>query len=262
MENFDYPKLTIWITSTGRYDFLKETLERFEKYNTYPNIEYLIVESVPTEESMQVFNTPMIKSAETRELLEAFRDAHPDNCKLWFMDWPKLGVVYNHLMKYTSEYYMSLEDDCWACCDPHDHIVDAIKVLREDPELLGIRADLADETVRPDHSRFQSAGRGMKRNPHSNYLFWEVCSGGAQIVDTTKVRNLGGFFEDHELIDYARPEFKLQEAMRAANMYCGILLKYYGFLMHMGAMSTHGEDRVWSSAGYETMFAKGFYGKR
>ena len=62
IKDFDYPKITVWLTSTGRYDLIKNDIESFVKHNTYPNWQWVIFESVPTEESLKYYNTPLLKS--------------------------------------------------------------------------------------------------------------------------------------------------------------------------------------------------------
>ena len=73
IKDFDYPKISVWITSTGRYDLVKKDIESFTEYNTYPNFQWIIFESVPTEESLKYYNTPLIKSEETIKYLQSLK---------------------------------------------------------------------------------------------------------------------------------------------------------------------------------------------
>ncbi|KKL55307.1 hypothetical protein LCGC14_2256740, partial [marine sediment metagenome] len=73
---FDYPKISIWLTSTGRYDLVKNDIESFLEHNTYPNFQFIIFESVPTEESLKYYNTPLLQSDKTIEYLKTVPNVH------------------------------------------------------------------------------------------------------------------------------------------------------------------------------------------
>lgn len=249
----EHGKISIWVTSTGRFRFLKPTLDAFIKYNTYPNVEFLIVENVPTPESLQFFNT---KNIETEKCIEYVKSLDIPK-KHIIQPWDKLGKVYNQLLRETGDYYISLEDDCVAVCDPREQFEDGIILLKHDEQLLGIREDLRDPTtVYPESPRFQ----GTKMNFGMEYIYWNICSGGAQLMDANKARKIGGYFEEHPLQDYWEPEKQMEISMRNANMYCAVNCKYYGFLSHEGALSTDGKNREWSVSAYKEYISKGWYG--
>jgi len=52
----DSPKISIWITSTGRFDEVVPTIETFINQCTYPNYEFVIIESQMTPDSLKFFD--------------------------------------------------------------------------------------------------------------------------------------------------------------------------------------------------------------
>ena len=85
-----FPKISVWFTSTGRFEFLKPTIETFLEKNTYPNIEILIVESVPTDESKKYFNTKLI---ETDKCVDYINNLNVPHKHIWIELWPPYGKV-------------------------------------------------------------------------------------------------------------------------------------------------------------------------
>ena len=248
------PKISVWVTSTGRFKFLKPTLDAFLKYNTYPNVEFLIFESVPTEESKKIFHAPNIETEKCIEYIKGLDIPKKHIVK----PWPFLGDVYNELLDLTEDYYISIEDDCVTVCDPTEQFVEGVKLLDADDKLLGIRTDLRDPTsVYAGSDRF----KGTKMFEGTEYVYWDVCSGGAQIMDARKVREINKFPSGQALNTYGDTERHQQREMIAAGMYCGVNLNFYGFLSHEGAESVCGDDRTWSSKAYKEFIQKGWYGK-
>lgn len=254
----EYPKISVWVTSTGRFKFLKPTVDAFLKYNTYPNVEFLIVESVPTEESKKVFYNPNIETQKCIDYIEEKMESSGVPYKHLIQPWLFLGDVYNQLLDLTEDYYISIEDDCVTVCDPREQFEDGIKLLKADPKLLGLRVDLRDPTsVFAGSQRFD----GTKEVEGMQYVHWQVCSGGAQIMDANKARQINRFPSGQALNAYGDPERHQQREMIKAGMYCGVNLKYYGFLSHEGAQSVCGDDREWSVSGYKKFIEKGWYGR-
>ena len=256
MENLnDYPKVSVWITSTGRYEFLKTTIDSFLKYNTYPNIEWLIFESIPTEESRKFFNTPLIETDKCIEYLEAL---DVPNKHFWVESWPPYGNILQKFLDFTdAEYYISIEDDCQCVYDPCNQWLDGIELIKNDPHLLGFRGDLSNPEVNENDKRFV----GVKRHPVSDYLYWPV-AGGATFTSAEKMRRIGGHLTDHSLREFIKIESHQNNEMIAHSMYIGVMLKYYGSFAHIGHTEVTGRDRKWSSDGYLNAVVRGWVGPR
>lgn len=251
----NYPKVSVWITSTGRYEFLKTTIDSFLEHNTYPNIEWLIFESIPTEESRKFFNTPLIETDKCIEYLEAL---DVPNKHFWAEPWPPYGNILQKFLDFTdAEYYISIEDDCQCAYNPKEQWLDGIELIKDDPQLLGFRGDLSTPKVNENDKRFV----GVKRHPISDYLYWQV-AGGAAFTNVKKMRKIGGHLTDHPLKDFWRIEQHQNNKMFAHDMYIGVMLKYYGSFAHIGHTEVTGRDRKWSSDFYLDVVAKGWVGPR
>lgn len=256
----DYPKISVWITSTGRFEFLRTTINSFLEHNTYPNIEWLIFESIPTEESLQYFNTPLMNTDRCLEYLKEVKDTVPKDTdmRIWAEPWPPFGNVLSKFLTVTNaEYYICLEDDCLCVCDPKEQWLDGIELLKDDPNLLGFRNDLSNPTVDETDKRFV----GVKRHPISDYLYWPT-AGGATFVDVDKMQSIGGYPMDHPLKDFWTIERAQNEAMVNHGMYMGVMLKYFGSFAHIGHTEVTGRDRAWSKKIYMDMVNAGHYGRR
>ncbi len=253
----DIPKVSVWITSTGRLDAVRTTIEDFIEKCTYPNYEVVIIESQMTPESSTFFNLDHIKKAETEEYLRSLPEKHSGVAfKIFIQDWKRLGEVYNQQLANTSGYFINLEDDAHTVADPSDQFTDAIKMLQDDPKLLGLRMDLRDDSVYEGSPRF----KGTKEAAGIKFVYWDFCSGGAQFMDASKVRALGGYLDTHPIDKYGQTEIDQTKKMLDAEMYIGVSLKYYGFWAHMSSKSVQGADRQWSRDLYDKLTEKGWYG--
>ena len=253
----NFPELTVWITSTGRIDTLPNTIESFIKQCTYPNYKFVIVENQMTPESLAFFDPTQIKEKEVEEYLNSLPEKFPDVKFTTFIQ-PHIGMgeMYNQMLTLTSEYFVNLEDDSETVCDPVDQIIDGIKLLKADPKLLGLRVDLRDDTVYEGSPRFA----GTKEAEGIKYVYWNICSGGAQLMDTAKVRALGGYYAEHPIDKYIQTEIHLQQNMRSAEMYTGVSLKYYGWWIHTGPYGIQGDGKNRQHAMYTSLLRKGWFG--
>jgi hypothetical protein len=248
-------KISVWITSTGRFEFLKITLDSFIQYNTYPNIEFLIFESIPTEDSRKYFNTSLI---ETDKCIKYLKELDIPNKHLWIESWPPWGDILQKFLNFTdAKYCISLEDDCQCVYDPKEQWLDEIEVIKDDPYLLGFRNDLSNPGVDENDKRFV----GVKQHPVSDYLYWPV-AGGAPMWGVEKLKKMGGFLTNHSLRDFWRVESDMNTKMTQNNMYIGVMLKYFGSFAHIGHTEVTGRDRKWSSSLYLDMAAHGYFGPR
>lgn len=252
------PKISVWVTSTGRIDVLKSTIESWIEHCTYPNYEFVIVHSQMTDISKEFFALEYIDEAATEKYLEELSVKFPAvKFKLFIQPFKILGQTYDQLLQNTDGYYINIEDDLRTVTDPSKQLVDNIKLLQADPKLLGIRMDLRDETVFDGCSRFPET----LKVEEMKYLIWrQWCSGGAQLMDAQKVRDIEGFIMDHRPSDYIQTEHDQSRKMRNAGMYTGINLQYYGCLAHIGHHGVQGGDRGWTVEQYEEMAAKGWSG--
>lgn len=252
------PKISVWVTSTGRIDVLKPTIESWIEYCTYPNYEFVIVHSQMTDVSKKFFALEYIDEAATEAYLQGLEERFPNmRFKIFIQPFKRLGQTYDQLLQETDKYYINIEDDLRTVTNPKDQLISNIKLLQADPKLLGIRMDLRDETVFDGCPRFPETlkAEGIK------YLIWrQWCSGGAQLMDAQKVRDIGGFIIDHQPPDYIQTEHDQSRKMRNAGMYTGINLSYYGCLAHIGHHGAQGGDRGWTVEQYEEMASKGWYG--
>ena len=252
------PKVSIWVTSTGRFNVTKTTIESFIEKCTYPNYEFIIVHSQMTDVSRSFFALEYINEEATEKYLKELPIKFPSvKFKLLMQPFKILGQTYEQLLAETGDYYLNIEDDLRTVADPSPQLIDNIKLLQADSKLLGIRMDLRDETVFDGCPRFPETleEKGMK------YLIWrQWCSGGAQLMDAQKVRDIGGFIIDHAPSDYIQTEHDQSRKMRNAGMYTGINLSYYGCLAHIGYYGVQGGDRSHQIEAYKEAASKGWYG--
>ena len=252
------PKIDIWITSTGRIDVLKPTTESFIEKCTYPNYEFVVIHSQMTDVSKEFFALEYIDETSTEKYLRELEEKYPNIIfKMFIQPFKRLGQTYDQLLQETEGYYLNIEDDLRTIVDPNDQLMSNVKLLQADPKLLGIRMDLRDETVFDGCPRFPETleAEGMR------YLIWrQWCSGGAQLMDAQKVRDIGGFILDHAPSDYIQTEHDQSRKMRASQMYTGINLSYYGCLAHIGHHGVQGGNREWTVEQYEEMASKGWCG--
>jgi len=252
------PKISVWITSTGRIDVLKSTIESWIKHCTYPNYEFVIVHSQMTDVSKEFFALEYIDGANTEVYLASLFKQYPHVIfKMFIQPFKRLGQTYDQLLQETEGYYINIEDDLETVCDPSKQLIDNIKLLQADPKLLGVRMDLRDETVFDGCTRFPETLEAY----NMKYLIWrQWCSGGAQLMDAQKVRDIGGFILDHAPSNYIQTEHDQSRKMREAQMYTGINLSYYGCLAHIGVHGVQGGDRSHQIDAYAESIAKGWYG--
>ncbi len=252
------PKISVWITSTGRIDVLKPTIESWIEHCTYPNYEFVIIHSQMTDVSKEFFALEYIDEVATEAyLLGGLEKMCPSKMKIFIQPFKRLGQTYDQLLQETGKYYINIEDDLRTVTDPCKQLIANIKLLQADSKLLGVRMDLRDETVFDGCPRFPETLEAGK----IKYLIWrQWCSGGAQLMDAQKVRDIGGFITDHRPSDYIQTEHNQSRKMREAQMYTGINLSYYGCLAHIGHHGVQGGDREWTVEQYEEMAAKGWSG--
>lgn len=255
MNNF--PKISIWITSTGRYECTKRTIDAFLKYNTYPNIEFLIFHSIPTVESKYTYNALDVGDANVLLLFEKLLREYPG--KLWVEPWPPFGNTLITLLNNSVDYFINLGDSNTLICDGTDQIEAGIKLLEVEKDLLALRLDLADESVFAGSNRFN----GTKDVPilNTSYLYWKIYPVSAQLVHTARMKRVG-FPVDHNIDHKNIVEEYPQARLRELPYVCGIDLAYKGFLHHINPVSTTNEDRKWRIDLYENCRRKGNYGKK
>lgn len=254
------PKISVWVTSTGRIDVLEPTIESWIEHCTYPNYEFIIVHSQMTYVSKEFFALEYIDEAATETYLQGLEEKFPGvTFKMFIQPFKRLGRTYDQLLHETGEYYINIEDDLRTVIDPYDQLISNIKLLQADSKLLGVRMDLRDETVFDGCPRFPETF--TVTDPLTKYVIWrQWCSGGAQLMDAEKVRDIGGFIRDHTPSDYIQTEHDQSRKMRNAGMYTGINLSYYGCLAHIGHHGVQGGDRGWTVEQYEEMATKGWCG--
>lgn len=251
------PKISVWVTSTGRIDVLKPTIESFIEKCTYPNYEFVIIESQMTLDSSKFFDASRINAGKTEKYLQELPNRYPNvKFKIFIQPWKKLGIVYNQLLDHTEGYFVNLEDDAITIVDPSPQFIDGIRMFQDDSKLLGLRIDLRDETVFEGSSRFQ----GTKEAAGIKFVYWDWCSGGAQFMDAQKTRDIGGYLETHPADKYGETEIDQTAKMRQVGMYIGVSLKYYGFWVHISEISVQGADRKWSCQLYKKLAKKRWCG--
>jgi len=253
----EYPKISIWITSTGRYECTKRTIDAFLEYNTYPNIEFLIFHSVPTPASKRVFNAQDVGDPKVLLLFENLLRKHPG--KLWVEPWPPFGNALTTLLNNSADYFINLGDSNMAVCDGIEQIKAGIKLLEIEQDLLALRLDLADESVYSGSTRFDGTKEVLDLG--TSYLHWKIYPVSAQLVHTMRMKKVG-FPVDHVVGHKNIVEEYPQARLRELPYVCGIDLAYKGFLHHINSVSTTNEDRKWRIDLYEDCRRKGNYGKK
>ena len=250
IKGFDYPKISIWITSTGRYSLVRQDIESFVKHNTYPNVQWIIFESVPTEESLKYYNTPLLQSDKTIEYLKTVPNVH----KLMIEPWPYWGNVAQTLLDVTNtDYFINLEDDWETICDPHEWFVDAIKLLRKKKELYGLTGNLQ----RPEfgeswpgwtHPKY---GGGVVDDGEFNYAYGILVSMGGMLSKTEMAKSVGFPTDKHikhgSIRSPENPEGLFGDRILFAGYRGGRLLDYWGWFRANSAYSVNGYNKTGSA---------------
>lgn len=189
-KNFDYPKISVWITSTGRYELVKNDIESFVEYNTYPNWQFIIFESVPTEESLKYYNTPLIQSDKTIEYLKTVPNVH----KLMVEPWPPWGQVLQKLLDATdTEFFINMDDDWTTIYDPHEWFIEVIELLRSRKDLFAMTGNL-------QRSEFNESWPGWESKVNDgkfNYGYGKLVSTSGMLGITKMARRVGGYPDHH-----------------------------------------------------------------
>lgn len=252
------PKISIWVTSCGRSQYLPLALESFIDNCRYPNYEILLIESLMTEESKKFFTTKYIHEEENLEYINRLEDRFRHvKFKIMVQPYKPLGQVYDQLLSMTGDYYFNIEDDNKTYCDPTPQFLDHIHLLDNDPLLLGMRTDLRDETVYEGCPRFPTT---KSIDGHKYVIYGDWCSGGLQVMDARKVRAIGGFCTTHAPNDYIMTEKDQSAKMRDAKMHIGISLKWWGFTACFGIFGVQGGDRSGTLGHCEELAAYGWVG--
>lgn len=242
-KDFDYPKISVWITSTGRHDLVKRDIESFVAYNTYPNWQWIIFESVPTEESLKYYNTPLLQSDKTIEYLKTVPNVH----KLMIEPWPYWGNAAQALLDATdTDYFINLEDDWETIYDPHEWFVEAIKLLRKKDELYGLTGNLQ----RPEfgeswpgwtHPKF---GGGVVNDGEFCYAYGILVSMCGMLSKTAVAKSVGfptGKHIKHGSIrSPENPEGLFGDRILFKGYRGGRLLNWYGWFCSKNSMSVNG----------------------
>ena len=116
------PKISIWITSTGRIDVLKTTIESWVEHCTYPNYELIILHSQMTDVSKEFFALEYIDEVRTEAYLRGGlqKKLLPCKSKLIIQPFKTLGQTYDQLLlDEIDEYYINIEDDLLTVVDPN-----------------------------------------------------------------------------------------------------------------------------------------------
>lgn len=244
-KNFDYPKISVWITSTGRYDLVKNDIESFVKHNTYPNWQFIVFESVPTEESLKYYNTPLLQSDKTIEYLKTVPNVH----KLMINPWPYWGNVAQALLDATdTDYFINLEDDWTTIYDPHEWFVESIKLLRKKDDLYGLTGNLQ----RPEfdeswpgwtHPKF---GGGVVDDGKFRYAYGILVSMGGMLSKTGVAKSVGFPVDKHikhgSIRSRENPEGLFGDRILFAGYRGGRLLNWYGWFYSKNSYSVNGDD--------------------
>lgn len=265
--DFDYPKISVWVTSTGRLDLVKRDIESFVAHNTYPNWQWIIFESVPTEESLKYYNTPLLKSEETIAYLKTV----PNVKKLMIEPWPYWGKAAQSLLDATdTEYFINLEDDWTTCYDPHEWFVEAIKLLRKKDDLFGLTGNLQ----RPEFGEQWAGwfdptyGKGVFDDGEHQYAYGILVSMGGMLSKTAIAKQVG-FPTDKDvrhgsIMSRENPEGIFGDRILFAGYRGGRLLNWYGWFYSENAYSVNGYNVTGSEshmALQADMVAKGLIGK-
>lgn len=144
----EYPKISVCIPSIGRYKLLKNTIESFLSYNTYSNIEILVYESEDNSALHKAFprtRPDTFQFKENKEYLQQLQ--HENKIKVFFNPWAHMVNTYNFLISQAADYFIFIEDDIDTFVDPKDHFIDSIKVIENDPEVIGVECATALATA-------------------------------------------------------------------------------------------------------------------
>ena len=245
MENNKFPKISVWITSTGRYDLVRKDIESFVKYNTYPNWQFIIFESVPTKESLKYYNTHLLKSDESIEYLKTVKNVK----RLFIEPWPPWGKVCQTLLDATdTEYFINLEDDWVTIYDPREWFIEVIALLKSREELYGITGNLQRPEFNekwPGWSHPKYSG-GVVNDGKFYYGYGSLVSLGGMLSKTVVARSVG-FPTDHPIsagnIKVAgNPEGQFGDRILNAGYRGGRLFNWHGWFCSQNTFSVGGYD--------------------
>lgn len=234
----ELPKISIWITSTGRYEITKRTIAAFLKHNTYTNYEFLIFHSILTPQAKVAYTASDVGESRTMLLFHDLLQDHPG--KMWAEPWPPFGNALTTLLENSAEFFINLGDANMTAYDGKEQLIDGISLLRQEKSLLGLRLDFCDDSVYDGSPRFT----GTRTTSTGKYVYWPIYPVSAQLVDTEKMKQVG-FPVNHDLKDKNYVEVYPQARMRQLGFYCGIDLNHKGFLHHINTVSTTNEPRQW-----------------
>jgi hypothetical protein len=271
----EFPLISFLISSTGRYEYLSATIESFLKHNTYPNIEFVIVESIPTEEAKVTFDLSKCQTDKCIEYIKNIQEHSIYATPIFYyqIPWMPMGNVMNYLFsKMHGDYYFWGEDDWLTVCDPKEIFLDGIQLMKDDPSLTGIRCVIEKEGYFTEEMSvevrqyFQRNGispqlYGVKRHPISDYIYWPL-GGGTIFGDREKMLRMGTMVTNHPLKDFWWGETGWSHLLQYCGNYVGIMHKYYGFVVHIGGKSTSGLDRTELTFAGEQMIKDGRYGAK
>jgi len=247
-----YPKISVWITSTGRYELVKKDIESFMEYNTYPNWQFIIFESVPTVESLKYYNTPLLQSDKTIAYLKTVPNVH----KLMIEPWPYWGKAAQSLLDVTdTDYFINLEDDWTTIYDPHEWFVESIRLLRKKDNLYGLTGNLQ----RPEFSeswagwRHPKYGGGVVNDGEFCYAYGMLVSMGGMLLKTAVAKSVGFPTNKHikhgSIRSSENPEKLFEDRILLKGYRGGRLLNWYGWFCSKNGYSVNGYNMT-GSAGH------------
>jgi len=273
MDNEQYPLVSFLISSTGRYNYLKITIDSFIEHNTYPNVEFVIVESLPTPEAQQTFNLSNIQTEKCIEYVENLQKTCPIPIYYFKIPWMPMGNVMNYLFsKMNGDYFFWGEDDWETVCDPKEMFLDSIQIMKDDKKLTATRWVIEKEgyfTEEMSLEVMQYFQRnhiptnlyGVKRHPISDYIYWPL-GGGTLFGDREKLLRMGAMVTNHPLKDFWWGETGWSYLLQYCGCYVGILHKYYGFVVSIGSDSLSGLNRNTLTNASQQLIKIGRLGKK
>jgi hypothetical protein len=217
--------VTAVVTSCGRYDLLKQTLDSFLSFNSYPMERTIVVEDGP--------DVPL-----------AVRSRYPPGSIEWLATGNRVGqiaAIDHAYARVTSEYVFHLEDD-WEFYRP-GFIERSLPVLLSDPAclLVWIRSPLDTQGHTVGTTIYCTDGvpwRRMALDYDMNGVMWHGFTfnpGLRRLADYVAI----GSYGSHAHFDFRIPwsaENAIAKIYRARGFYAGILCDQdgAGYVRHIG----------------------------
>lgn len=244
------PRLSIWVTSTGR-DCAIQCVQETVKQCAGLDYRMLIFESQPDN---------------PHNTVDVFKGLDCDK-KVWTGDYPPLGWIYNMFMEYSGDYFLRLDDDCWPVCNPTEMIHEAIELLKAQPVAGSVISNVPLE-MNPRMALDIKTGQSPEgANQIPQFAGWY---NGGVFGPLGMVKHPGSLpvvdkrfiMPWNETCHWRQVELYHIFDGERRGLLSAYMLKWWGCLGHFSPAGVDGVSRETNLAKYIAYRDKGYYGRR